>query len=106
MKLTKRQEAILIGSVLGDGFLQKPEPKTQDCVLSTGQTKEYLIWKGSQFGRLFQSKPSYLERKHPKSGEIYKYWRWQSSTSPILGKWQNIFTQIVRNKYRKIWKRY
>lgn len=92
MKLTKRQEAILIGSVLGDGFLQKTGAKNARLRFEHGaKQKEYLIWKGSQFGRLFQSKPSYLERKHPKSGEIYKYWRWQSSTSPILGKWQKYF---------------
>src|SRR3989344_2552932 len=92
MKLTKRQEAILIGSVLGDAFIQKTGEKNARIRFEHGaKQKEYLIWKSSQFGPLFQGKPSYLERKHPKSGEIYKYWRWQSNTSPILGKWQRYF---------------
>ena len=92
VKLTKRQIAILVGTVLGDGFLQKTGTKNARLRLEHGdKQKEYLLWKAAQFPRLFQGKPSYLERKHPKSGGVYKYWRQQSSATPELGKWRALF---------------
>ena len=66
MKLTKRQESILIGSVLGDTFLQKTGSRNARIRFEHGERqKDYLIWKGKQFPRLFQGKPSYLQRIHP-----------------------------------------
>src|SRR3989344_6620875 len=92
MKLTKKQEAILVGSVLGDSFLQKTGEKNARIRFEHGaKQKDYLVWKASQFGRLFQGKPSFLQRIHPKNGKKYEYWRWQSSASPEIGKWRKYF---------------
>ena len=92
MKLTKRQTEVLVGTVLGDGFLQKTGPKNARLRLEhSDKQKDYLLWKGAQMSRLFQGKPSYLSRVHPKSGETYSYARWQSNASPELGVWQRYF---------------
>ena len=92
MKLTKQQTSVLIGTVLGDGFLQKTGEKNARLRLEHSQKqKDYVLWKGSIFGRLFQGTPSYLERVHPKSRETYKYCRWQSSATPAFGKWRKYF---------------
>ncbi len=92
MKLTKQQENVLIGTILGDGFLQKTGEKNARLRLEHSQKqKDYVLWKGNIFGRLFQGKINYLERIHPKSGETYKYCRWQSSATPAFGKWRKYF---------------
>ena len=92
MKLTKQQTEILVGTVLGDGFLQKTGTKNARLRLEhSDKQKEYLLWKGTQMSRLFQGKPTFLSRVHPKSGETYSYARWQSSASPELGVWQRYF---------------
>ncbi len=92
MKLTKRQKAIILGTVLGSGFLQKTGPKNARLRLEHDhKQKEYILWKAEQMPRLFQGKPSYLERKHPKSGEVYSYWRHQSNATPELGKMRLLF---------------
>lgn len=92
MKLTKRQESILLGTILGDGYLQKTGVKNARLKLEHGDVqKEYLIWKGKQFPRLFLGKPIYLERIHPKTNRTYKYWRWQSNSTPIFGDWHRLF---------------
>ncbi len=92
MKLTRRQTNVLIGAILGDGFLQKTGEKNARLRLEHSQKqKDYVLWKGSIFGRLFQGKPNYLERIHPKSKETYKYYRWQSSAGPAFGKWRKYF---------------
>ncbi len=81
-----------MGTVLGDGFLQKTGSKNARLRLEHGyKQKEYITWKAEQMPRLFQGKPSYLERKHPKSGETYSYWRHQSNATPELGKWRVLF---------------
>ena len=92
MKLTKQQTSVLIGTILGDGFLQKTGEKNARLRLEHSQKqKDYVLWKGNIFGRLFQGKPNYLERIHPKSKETYKYCRWQSSAGPAFGKWRKYF---------------
>ena len=94
MKLTQTQEAILLGTILGDGYLQKTGAKNARLRLEHGEAqKEYLLWKGQKLSRMFLGKPVYLERKHPKTNHVYKYWRWQSNSTPILGKWHSLFYQ-------------
>jgi hypothetical protein len=92
MELTKQQTDVLIGTILGDGFLQKTGEKNARLRLEhSDKQKDYVLWKGSIFGRLFQGSPNYLERVHPKTKETYKYCRWQSSASPSFGKWRKYF---------------
>ena len=92
MELTKQQTNVLIGTILGDGFLQKTGEKNARLRLEHSQKqKDYVLWKGNIFGRLFQGKPNLLERIHPKTHTTYSYCRWQSDTSPSLGKWRKYF---------------
>ena len=92
MKLTKQQTNVLVGTILGDGFLQKTGEKNARLRLEHGQKqKDYVLWKGNIFGRLFQGQPNYLERIHPKSRETYKYCRWQSNAGPAFGRWRKYF---------------
>ncbi len=92
MKLTERQTAILIGAILGDAFLQKTGKQNARLRFEHGAAqKEYLVWKTAAFGRLFSGKLVYLERKHPKTGSVYKYYRQQSDSTPIFGVWHKVF---------------
>ena len=78
--------------VLGDGYIQATGKHNARLRLEHGGAqKDYLIWKMRQFPKLFQGKPMYLERKHPVSGETYKYYRVQSNSNPDLGKWRKMF---------------
>lgn len=78
--------------ILGDAYLQKTGKKNARLRLEQGaRQKDYLFWKISKFPKLFQGKPKYLERKHPLTGKVYKYWRHQSNSTPELGKWQRVF---------------
>ena len=102
MKLTKCQEAVLLGTILGDGYLQKTGLKNARLRLEHGEAqKEYVLWKGSQFPKLFLGKPVYLERTHPKTNCVYKYWRWQSNSTPVLGKWHGLFYINGKKRFPK-----
>lgn len=92
MHLTKRQEAILAGSILGDAFLQKTgERNARLRYEHGGKQKEYLLWKIKAFPRLFQGGATHLTRVHPKTLATYEYWRAQSNATPEFGKWRTVF---------------
>ena len=86
------QEQIIYGIILGDGYLQKTGKKNARLRLEHGKKqKEYLFWKVNQFKKIFQGKPKYIERIHPKTKKKYGYWRYQSQSTPYLGKLRMIF---------------
>lgn len=92
MKLNKEQEAALIGMILGDGYLQKTggynaRLRLEHCL----RHKDYLDWKAKMLPELFQGKPTLIKRTHPKTQKDYTYARWQSNSSPVLGKFRKIF---------------
>ena len=92
MNFTARQRAILAGTILGDAFVQKTGSKNARLRLEHGEKqKEYLLWKGQQFPRLFNGSPQHLERIHPETKKTYTYWRWQSNATPELGTWRTRF---------------
>lgn len=92
VKLSKEQKSILIGTILGDAYLQKTGKRNARLRFEHGaDQKKYLLWKISKFPKLFQGKPKYVERMHPLTGKMYEYWRHQSNSTPELGKWHALF---------------
>ncbi len=92
MKLSTVQRDILVGTILGDAFLQKTGEKNARLRLEHGgKQKSYLLWKVKNLSQLFQGKPTYLRRIHPLSKQAYEYWRHQSQSMPELGKLRRIF---------------
>lgn len=94
MKLSAIQKDILVGTILGDAYLQKTGEKNARLRLEHGaDQKEYLFWKVTNLQQFFQGKPKYLERVHPITKRRYRYWRHQSQSTPYFGKLQKIFYQ-------------
>jgi len=92
MKISSFERDIIVGSVLGDGYLQRTGRKNARLRFEHGaKQKEYLQWKVAMLKKFFQGKPTYLERRHPLTQRVYKYWRHQSQSLPYLGKLQKIF---------------
>jgi hypothetical protein len=92
MKFTARQRAILAGTILGDGYMQKTGGKNSRLRFEHGEKqKEYVFWKGKQFPRFFNGAPKSVMRVHPSTKKTYTYWRWQSNSTPELGAWHAQF---------------
>ncbi len=92
MNLTKQQRAAIIGMILGDAYLQATGAKNARLRLEhKADHKDYLIWKTGLLPSLFQGKPVFLGRTHPKTKATYHYVRQQSNASPVLGKIRKIF---------------
>lgn len=92
MVLTKKQQAALVGMILGDGYLQKTGTRNARLRLEhSWKQKDYLEWKIKLLPQLFQGKPKKVERVHPISKRKYVYYRIQSNASPYLGKLRKVF---------------
>ena len=92
VKINKEQESALIGMVLGDAYFQKTGERNARIRLEhRADHADYLIWKTQLLPQLFQGKPVFLKRKHPKTKRIYSYVRQQSNSSPHMGKIRKLF---------------
>jgi len=92
MKISRLQRDIIIGTILGDGYIQKTGEKNARLRLEHGaKQKDYLWWKVNNLSQFFQGKPKYLERIHPITNRTYKYWRHQSQSVPYFGKLRKLF---------------
>jgi recombination protein RecA len=99
ISLSKEQKSILIGTILGDGYLQKTGKRNARLRLEHGyRQKDYLLWKVKKLGNLFQGRPRYLERIHPKTKRKYRYYRHQSQSTPYLGKLRTLFYPTGKKK--------
>ena len=90
--ITKRQKEIIIGTLLGDGYLQATGKKNARLKLEHSEKqKDYIFWKYEELKNLMQDKPKKLERYNPKWEKAYTYYRCQSHSMPLLGKFKRLF---------------
>lgn len=86
LRLTKRQTQILIGSVLGDGYIS---PRGQIQLEHSAKYKAYLLWKfrelkGIAYGQFSQAKRK--DRRTGKTHQSYRFW-----TKQYFRPWRKYF---------------
>ena len=104
MELNNQQEAILHGTLLGDGYLQQTSEDAARLRIEHSLKQEALVyWKYAQLEHIFQSEPQLVERTHPATKKTYQYLRLQSYAFTELGALRQEFynqagKKIVPNK--------
>ena len=97
MAISKKQRDIIIGIILGDGFIKKTGKRNARLRIEHSiKQKDYIFWKYEQLKNLMQSRPRLVERYNPISKKTYKYYRCQSHSSPIFGKYRRLFYKDSR----------
>ncbi len=97
--VTKRQKELIIGTLLGDGYLQSTGKRNARLKLEHSEKqKDYIFWKYEELKNLMQDKPKKIERYNPLWKKTYTYYRCQSYSTPFLGKLKRLFYD---NKGRK-----
>ena len=101
MELTNIEEAILLGTLLGDGFLQKRAKKARLRICHSYKQKEYVDWKYNQLQRL-------CERTHPPKKENRQFgttYSFATQTEKSFIKYHSLFYEKVSlikpYRYRK-----
>ena len=88
------QVNILVGTMLGDGYLSLPNKKSHNTQLSLGHgptQKSYLCWKIAKFGTLFNAEPCQVEYYNKRNHRVYEAWRCNSRCHPWLTEWRHVF---------------
>ncbi len=90
--VTKRQREIIIGTILGDGYLQKTGKRNARLKLEHSERqRDYLWWKYEQLKNLMQDEPKRIERYNPVWKRTYTYYRCQTHSMPLLGYYKRHF---------------
>ena len=98
-----QQKAILIGIILGDGYLQQTGKRNARIRLEQSELQhEYLLWKAHRFPEFFQGKPTRLSRYNAVYKKTYQYIRWQSYASPEIGRFRQLFYEKGKKKIPKV----
>lgn len=92
MGLLKVQRLVLVGTILGDAYLQPTGKRNARLRLEHSlNQKDYIFWKYQIFKNYMQSEPELIKRYNPHGKKTYVYWRCQSHSSPIFGKYRRLF---------------
>ena len=73
MLLSKRQKEILIGTILGDGHLEKNGNGIRLRVDHGMNQSEYLKWKFKEFENLATNKPRVVRAFHKRNNKFYEH---------------------------------
>lgn len=94
MTLTNQQKNILIGSILGDGYLSKPKTENQNSYLAIQRSikdENYLIYQYNIFKEFCNKEYSYTDYFNKETNKIYHHIAFNTRADKI-------FTE-----YRKLW---
>lgn len=98
--MTERERNIVIGTLLGDTFIQKTGTRNARLRFEhSAKQKNYIFWKWQELKRYMQDEPRFIERWNPIWKKQYSYYRCQSHASPEFGKLQTMF---YKNNRRQI----
>jgi hypothetical protein len=94
--IEKKLEQILIGTILGDGHIQKTQAKTNRCrlrICHSSKQKDYLYWKYYYFQSICPSEP-----RKEKNEESYLFYTFYSDDLKL---YHNLFYEKTEKSYRK-----
>ncbi|MDD5760835.1 MAG: hypothetical protein PHF45_02195 [Candidatus Pacebacteria bacterium] len=72
MKITDHQNAIIVGTLLGDGLLERNGKYVRLSIDHSIKQKEYLWWKYNELKTLVPSKPRIIKSYHSREQKEYK----------------------------------
>lgn len=91
MELSNRQKDILLGTLLGDGCLEKNGRYVRLRIDHSGKQGEYVKWKYLAFRNIAANKPRLSEIYDRRTSKIYKHWRFDTQSLPCLEKHKSLF---------------
>ena len=90
--MTERERSVVIGSVLGDAFLQQTGKRNARLRFEHSVKQHaYLSWKWQELRRYMQDRPKRVDRFNPIWKKTYTTVRCQSHASPEFGKMRILF---------------
>ena len=106
MHLTRRQNNILIGLILGDGCLEKNGKNIRLRIEHGIGQKEYLKWLADEFGDLSSGKIRRFSTIHSKTKKCYERIHFSSFSLNCFNEYYNLFysnkRKVIPNNIKEI----
>lgn len=90
VKLTQRQEEILLGKMLGDGFLEQNGRNVRLKIDHGADQKHYVFWLYDEFKNI-ALEPYQIFVHDKRNSQIYEHWRFATYSLSILNSWRDFF---------------
>ena len=91
MLLSQRQKEILIGTILGDGHLEKNGNGVRLRVDHGIKQDDYVRWKFGEFKNLAANKPRIIKSFHKKENKFYERLHFSTHTEGLFMEWRELF---------------
>ena len=101
MQITERQHAIILGTMLGDGCLERNGKNIRLRLEHGISQQEYLMWKFTELNTLVTGKPMNVRALHKKSNKFYESLRIYTYSNVALEQYWNMFYPEGKKKVPK-----
>ena len=91
--LTDEQKYLTIGTLLGDGAIEKRWKNPRLRIDHSSSQKEYVFWKYNILKNVATREPHILYEKDKRSGKIFSRWYFSTKAIPELDEYYRLFYQ-------------
>lgn len=106
--LTKEQQSLILGTLLGDGCLEKQNINSRLKIDHYSISKDYVFWKYKILENLAADKPRIIRQLDKRSGKICERWAFATRSEPLLNPYFDLFyktgKKILNSKFVKLFK--
>lgn len=99
--LNNEQKALIIGTLLGDGSIEKRHKNPRLRIDHSSVQKEYVFWKYNILKNIATREPHILYEKDKRSGKVFSRWYFSSKAMPELEFYYRLFYQEGKKIIRK-----
>ena len=89
--LTKEQNSLIIGTLLGDGCLEKQNVNSRLKIDHFSVNKDYVFWKYKILENVAADKPRIIRQLNKRSGKICERWAFATRSEPVLNPYFDLF---------------
>lgn len=102
MSLSKLQHQVLIGTLLGDGHLEKNGHHVRLKIDHSLKQKEYVRWKYQVFKNLVIKPPHTIEAFDSRTNKIYKHSRFATKSLEVFDKYYQLFYALGKKSLPEV----
>lgn len=87
LSLNKKQKAILVGTILGDGHLEQNGHHVRLRLDQGIKQADYLAWKYDEFENLATARPRFIKEFHKRKNVFVERMHFSTYSDEVFDKW-------------------
>lgn len=98
-KISSREKAIIIGTILGDAHLGRTKTSVRLEIGHSEAQKDYVLWKYKELPRLISAEPHCIKISDQRYNKTHTQWRFKTKISDFL---EDLYSLFYSDKGKKI----